>query len=185
MVACYYEYMQAVKQLSHPQKPEVLYHASTHKDITLFEPRDESVRAPGEGKLVFATPDQRVATMFLVPSEVGPSEIGMYGNRAISIINSTVEKFKAKDEGGAVYVLPSATFTTNPKLGMGKIEWTSKVAVKPLSKKLYTSALQAMQESGVEIYFVDDVTFRAIQASEDQGWSIISSLRPYSGGSAK
>jgi len=180
-VTCYYRYMLGSKKHPNPKKPEMLYHASTNKDIKLFEPRDVSVRTPDEGKLVFATPDQRVAAMFLVPSEIGPSEIGVHGDRAIIVINGTVEKFKAKDKGGAIYVLPSDTFSTDPKLGMGEMEWTSKLPVKPLSKNIYASALRALQEFGAEVYLVDSATFRAIQESEDQGWDIINSLRPYSG----
>lgn len=164
--------------------PKVLYHASTNTNIKVFEPRDESVRTPGEGKLVFATPDPRVAAMFLVPEEVGPSEIGVYDGRAIIIINATDYAFKSKDKGGAIYTLPSTTFTADPKLGMGTMEWTSKVAVKPTSKKVYSSALQALEEFSVEIYLVGNTTFHDIQSSKDYGWTIINSLHPYSSSTA-
>jgi hypothetical protein len=89
----------------------VLYHASSNTNIKIFEPRNKSVRIPGEGELVFATPDPRVAAMFLVPSEVGPSEIGVYNGRAVIIINATANDLEAKDQGGAIYTLPSTTFT--------------------------------------------------------------------------
>jgi len=161
-------------------KPKVLYHASPNTNIKAFEPRDKSTRTPGEGKLVFATPDPRVAAMFLVPSEVGPSEIGVYDDRAVIIINATPHDLEAKDQGGAIYTLPSTTFTVDPKLGMGVMEWTSKVAVEPIDKKVYPSAIQALAQFGVEIYLVDDAMFRNIQSSEDYGWSMLESLHPYS-----
>jgi hypothetical protein len=37
------------------KKPQYLYHASSNKDIKIFEPRAESARHPKEGPKVFAT----------------------------------------------------------------------------------------------------------------------------------
>src|SRR5215471_9784345 len=139
-------------------EPSALYHASTNTNIAEFVPRSDSVRDPDEGPRVFATPDKRVAAMFMVPIESSKVEISKFGDEAIIVINGTVEEFKAQDKGGAIYTLPSDTLTTDPHKGMKETEWVSAVPVKPIAKEIYPSALQAMLDFGVRVIFVDEAS---------------------------
>ena len=55
-------------------------------------------------------------------------------------------------------------------------EWYSKEKVKPLRQIEYASALDAMIENGVQVYFVEPETFKKIREAEDHGFSIIKNL---------
>lgn len=83
-----------------------------------------------------------------------------------------------RDEGGAIYKLPSATFYLDPKYTHSNNEWTSKVSVKPVSKEIFESGYDAMTKFGIKIYFVDQETLTKIKLAPDHGLSIISSLKP-------
>ena len=56
------------------------------------------------------------------------------------------------------------------------MEVTSKSAVKPIAKQVYKSALAAMLEHGVQVYFVDKPTYKAINSSQDDCLSILQTL---------
>ncbi len=159
--------------------PLVLYHASNDPNFSQLEPREESSRFSNEGPLVFATPDKAVAAMFLAPKDGGSVEISKFNDQSVIIINNKIENFKKKDRGGAIYTLPSETFTTDSTTGMKETEWVSKVPVKILSKEMYKTSLEAMKQLGVRVYFVNDKTFKSIQSSDDHGWEILSKLKPY------
>lgn len=135
-------------------KPGFLYHASALTDIVEFEPQNKSPRFPGEENLVFATPHPEVASMFLRPKSI-PTEICVYGQQYVVFINATQEEYLSQDKGGAIYTLPGATFDTSDT-GMGHIEWTSKVSVRPISKMIFKNSLEAMDRYGVDRYFVND-----------------------------
>lgn len=104
-------------------KPAVLYHASPNKNLDVLEPRAESVRHKDEGSVVFATTDnQDGITKFLVKNGGIMSRInGVH----IHVIKNGEEYIK-NDKGGAVYEVPSDTFTLETKFGGGRNEWTSK-----------------------------------------------------------
>lgn len=156
-----------------------LYHASANPDITEFEPREESSRYPGEGPLVFATPDKRVAAMFLAPKDGGLAEISKFDEDAVLVIQNSADNFIAHDKGGAIYVLPSDTFTTDNSIGMQETEWVSKEAVKPISKEIYTTSIDAMRSMGVKLYFVDARIMNMVRNSSDHGMALLRSLPPY------
>ena len=67
------------------------------------------------------------------------------------------EKFLANDHGGTIYVLPDANFTCDPN--EWQKEWTTKESVKPTHKIHFDSALRAMIDNGVKVYFTDKETF--------------------------
>jgi hypothetical protein len=163
-------------------KPKVLYHSSWNTEIKQFEPRNEKVRDPLEGPVIFATPDKAYASCFLVPSDDSWVKIGRYSTNGIpgswKVVVSDEDRFKQLDKGGAIYHLPSKPFKFHPERNMAEIEWTSTQAVEPTDKEEYGSGLQAMQRQGVDVYFVDEATFEAIKQSDDQGKSIIDSLTP-------
>lgn len=160
-------------------KPDTLYHASTNREIQLLEPREDGARFPGEGPLVFATPYKHVAAMFLPPKNGGSVEISIFDEKPVIVICSNPNSFCRLDGGGAIYELPTDTFTSDASIGMRETEWTSLLPVKPLSKTVYETSLDAMNETGVAVYFVDTKTFANIQNSGNHGFAIISSLIPF------
>ena len=164
------------------EKPEVLYHASSSKDIEEFEPREESVRDPNEGPVVFATPDMAYASCFIVPSNDNWSQKSIFrtqsGETTHVVIISDKERFQELDKGGAIYSLPSDKFETDLEKNMKDREWVSKEPIKPSGKIEYKTGLQAMLENGVQVYFVDRDTFEKIQKSDDHGFEIIKTLKP-------
>lgn len=157
------------------EKPPFLYHGSPHKDIEEFEPRIS--RGTGEefGPMVYATPDLATASTFLAEVKK-PWTAGRFGDISFTIISVPREEFIRNDKGGHIYILPSDSFESDPKKGLGEYEWASKTSVKPTKKIEYPSALDAMLENGVQVYFVDDVTYKQIEESKDHGFSILKNL---------
>lgn len=157
------------------EKPAVLYHASSNKNIDVFEPRKEKVRDPKEGPRIFATPDKRLATIFLVPTDDRWATSGLFGTTPYLVV-SDEKRFREMDMGGAIYSLPSDSFVSDPDKGLRELEWTSASSVRPIGKEEYDSALEVMLRSGVQVYFVDRQTFELIQKSEDHGYSTLKGL---------
>lgn len=157
------------------EKPEKLYHASSNRSIEQFVPRADKVRDPAEGPRVFATPDKRMSTVFLVGTDDSWANSGAF-NGVPYLVISDKERFTKLDQGGAIYHLPSASFENDPEKGLGELEWTSKEAVTPTGKEEHESALDAMVNHGVQVYFVDADTFAAIDGAADHGLSILRSL---------
>ena len=103
-------------------KPQHLYHASPIKNIKEFEPRNEVPRYDGEANLVFATPKEALAAMFLAPRDFS-IEIAMYDSKYVIFIEADEEAYDQKDTGGAIYELPTESFETDAQHGMGAVEW--------------------------------------------------------------
>jgi hypothetical protein len=166
------------------KKPAVLYHASQDKDVKEFEPRAETFRDEKEGPVVFATPDKRFASMFLVPKTTDSwCQKSVFtdpenGKSIHVMIISDKEKFEKLDKGGAIYSLPSDTFQTDLTKSTKSREWTSREVVEPTDKTEYKSGLQAMIENGVMVYFIDQQTFEKLKKSDDFGLSILQTLKP-------
>ncbi|HRV76345.1 MAG: hypothetical protein H6799_01205 [Candidatus Nomurabacteria bacterium] len=163
------------------EKPNVLYHASSNKDIEVFEPRANGVRDMSEGPVVFATPDKAFASIFLVKTNGKWAKISRWTSNGVTtpwhLIVKGKRKFKRRDHGGAIYHLPSESFTFDPDKGVGGSEWTSRSEIRPSGKDLYDSGFRAMIDYGVEVYFVGRLTFRKIKRSEDHGYEIVSKLK--------
>lgn len=157
------------------QKPEVLYHGSPDENIEIFEPHVSYGSGEQFGKLVYATHDLATATIFLAQHKKVMSS-GHFGGISYVLITDSREEFIKMDQGGCIYILPSETFTTEKGRGMGEFEWASPVPVKPIKKVKYPSALKAMLENEVQIYFIDDITYEAIKSSKDHGYSILLEL---------
>lgn len=157
------------------EKPPVLFHASRNRNVTVFEPRAERVRDKKEGARVFATPDKRLATVFLVDTDDSWANSGV-SNGVPYIVISDEKRFKDADTGGAIYSLPPASFETDVTKGLRENEWTSAEAVIPIGKEEYSSAFEAMLDSGVQVYFVDATTYEAFESAEDHGISLLRSL---------
>lgn len=159
------------------EKPKFLYHASSNKEIEIFEPRNESVRDKNEGPVVFATPDKAFASMFIVPVNDSWAKLSKFNGENYIII-SDEKRFKNLDHGGAIYSLPCKTFKTDPQKSKNGREWTSKERVRADDKIIFNSGLEAMKENNVKVYFVDEPTFKKIKQAEDHGLTILRTLKP-------
>lgn len=156
------------------EKPAVLYIAAQTPGIQELTPMKGNFRDENEGAVIFSTPDKALASTFLVEGHGDHwMQIGFYENIPVVVINADKEAFIQRDKGGTMYAVSSATFNYDPHKGMGEKEWTSHEPVKPLSETRYPSALDAMIENGVQVYFVDKKTFDAINNSNNQGYDIL------------
>lgn len=171
------KFMENIERLSNKEKkekPKILYHSSRVSGIKEFVPNRGNYRDEDEGAVIFSTPNKALASAFLVESHGDYwMQIGFYGDIPVVIINADREEFIKKDKGGVIYAFPSDTFNYDPDKGMGDKEWTSRESVKPLSEVRYLSALDAMIENGVQVYFVDKKTFDDINNSDNQGYNIL------------
>lgn len=166
------------KFIPKPEKPAVLFHASSNPTIDVFEPRSKKTRDVNEGPRVFGTPSRALASVFLVDSDDSWVQSGTLDDD-IYIIISDEERFRASDTGGVIYSLPNDTFENDPEKGLGELEWTSKDPVTPTGKEYVPSALADMIKQGVKVYFVDTETYQRIRGSSDDGESIMENLVPY------
>lgn len=159
------------------EKPPVLYHASSNRNISEFETRGERTRDSLEAPSVFATPNKALASCFLVPSDDSWVHIGTKDDIPFIVI-SDKDRFLELDKGGAIYTVPTTSFQTDPLKGMGEQEWTSIDPVSPLSQEEVTSALETMLELGVQIYFVNKDEFDAYEAAPDGGEALMQTFTP-------
>lgn len=168
--------------MTEQEKPTILYHSSLVRDIQEFEPRAETTRDVTEGPVVFATPDKGYASMFMVPTDDSWTAKGRFTTdgkvEPWHIVISDRERFNELDIGGMIYILNPSSFISDPDRNMHSIEWTSKNAVIPIGGEEYASALEAMYENGVNVFFTDLETFNRISMSDDHGRAIIHSLGP-------
>lgn len=153
-------------------RPAKLFHASPSTDVVEFQPRNEYPRYTGEQKLVFATPHEELAAMFLSPRDI-KTEIGVYDNRYVIFINSNEKDYVKYDKGGAIYSLPIDSFETDTIHGMGNTEWYSKVPVKPINKTIYATSLEAMDIFHVDRFFVSDDIFEKIKANPADALTLV------------
>ena len=156
------------------EKPPFLYHGSPHR-IEELQPRTKPHREKEEGNLVFATSEVADASMFLYKAALTGHFLIEGKNVAFAVIVGSKEEFLKKDRGGHIHVLPNDTFQPSPHKGMSD-EWVSKESVKPVKILEYDSALDAMLENGVQVYFVDNLTLQKIRDASDHGYSIFQSL---------
>ncbi len=162
-------------------KIKKLYHASSNKEIEILEPKAESIRDPNEGPVVFASDSKEYATCFLVSTTNEWSRISRYSSSKHPPIYvmciSDEKRFRKLDKGGAIYHLSPIGFYLDES--KGSIEWTSKKSVKPIKKELYDSALDAMIENGVIVYFCDELTLSDLKkdpSDVERGMRILKSL---------
>lgn len=160
------------------ERPPVLYHASADPNIKEFTPRRGRSRDPNEGPVIFAAKDKSLASMFLVADHNDSwTTISYFDNVPVMVIRANQAEFTKKDRGGTIYSLASDTFDYHPNRGMKEREWTSSVPVKPHNQEFHPSALESMIENGVQVYFVDDATFKRIDTAQDHGHTILLSLQ--------
>ena len=144
-----------------------------------MQPRRALSRDVYIGDYVFATPDKRVAAMYLAPKSGGTILINTFDGEPYAIINNNVETFKKVDKGGSIYTVPAESFKPTIQEGLEETERISKVPVRPIGSQDYPTSLEAMSGMGVHVYFVDNQTFDRIMSAKDHGLSIIRTLHPY------
>lgn len=166
-------------------KPKYLYHGSPYKDLEVISPRNKKVRDPLEGKVVFATEGKMFASTFIVPADdswsiktaFSSGTEGPHGELVTEqyAIYDDRDRFMKLDAGGAIYTLPSETFYLHSEYDAR--EWTSREPVRPVSKEVFDSGLNAMLKYGVNVCFVDKDTIRRIRDADDHGYGIIMKLK--------
>lgn len=161
------------------EKPPIIYHGSSTPDLEELRPKAERIRDDKEGPVIFGTADKEFASMFLGPRpDDSWSSKGSLGE-AYYILIGDEERYRREDKGGVIYELPGEVFEHDSTRGM-KTEWVAKKSIAPLKKQQYSSALDAMIESGVQVYFVDEKTLQkfreAIRQAPDHGLSILEDL---------
>lgn len=162
------------KQSSDKEKPSFLYHGSPHRIEELI-PKTKPHREKEEGELVYATSEFTDAIMFLQKTNLTGHCIINNEKVAYAIIVGDREEFIKKDNGGHVHVLSSDKFKPSPHKGMLN-EWVSAESVKPLEIKEYDSALNAMLEAGVQVYFLDEAKYSEIRKTGSHGYALLKNL---------
>ena len=153
-------------------KPLYLYHASSHCDLKIIEPRKNT--APEgfkKGPVVFATDSFPFSTQFLVQHDDSWANGGAFGNIYFFVISNR-KRFKKADRGGCVYLVLSDTF-----INYNKREWFTRKSVKASGKVYFSSGLDAMIITKVQVYFVKPKVYEEIENAKDHGVSILNSLK--------
>ena len=144
---------------------EYLYHASKNKNIDVLKPRQESVRDPNEGSVVFASQDKPYTSCFLTPTDSSWVKISKYTNKShppiYLMVISDEKRFKELDKGGAIYYLSPNGFYLDKSKSL--IEWTSKNDVTPIKKDVFDNSLDAMISNDVIVYFCSKEILQKIQ----------------------
>ena len=142
----------------------MLYHASPLKHLALLEPKPTLSNNKNIGDYLFATPNKIMAMMYLVPLGV-PTLMNPDAEKPNIVIYSNKDEFKKVDKGGAIYELEGKGFTETPQKDLSQYEKVSKRLVKPISKTVYDSSLQAMSSTGIKIMFVTEKKFKELSGN--------------------
>lgn len=156
---------------------KVLYHASPVKDLRKIEPKRTLSRDIYIGDYVFATSDIKLAAMYLA-TKGNAILMNVEAETPVIVICNNPEDYLAHDSGGAIYIVPATTFKKTPQEGLEKSERVSKVAVTPVDKRVYKHSIDAMKETGIVIYFVNQKTFNSLVQAKDED-KILASLQPF------
>lgn len=150
------------------EKPSFLYHASPNKELEMIQPSQIRHRDKNEGPLVFTSTDKRFLSCFLTRTDDKWAQIGIYNVNGYKIYTHCIadkERFMELDNGGAIYKVSSKNFTLN--ITQGLEEWTSKNAVRVISKEIYERSLEAMIENNVRVYFCNTEQLEEIRNNID------------------
>jgi hypothetical protein len=75
------------------------------------------------------------------------------GDFEVIMIISDRKRFEAEDKGGAIYFVSKDNFSYIKDKSLGLYEWTSNKPAKPILQINFPSALKAMEQLGVKVYF--------------------------------
>lgn len=161
------------------ERPDILYHGSTRLIEGVIEPvlLRKTVDHIHEEPAVFATARMDIAALFMLPKEVLAS-IGFEQDTAYVCIWGTEKDYRAKDQPGYLYELPSVGFE---QVGKG-YEWQNFKVVLPSRVRTFDSALDGMMGLGVKVYFInDEEIFDRIVALKGNRWDILKDLEVFKG----
>lgn len=166
-------------------KPQVFFHGSPNRNISILEPRAIKTAKKQEGPIVYATSDMGAASSFFVNWDDSWCNLGGFDFGPFCFVCKDKARFLKGDNGGALYVVladtfsylvPSSFFWENlPDVAPVWI-WISKEPIKPLTKLEFDSALNTMLQFGVQVFFVDEATFASIQNAKDDGRALLMEL---------
>lgn len=156
---------------------QVLYHASPLKNLKIIQPKKTLSRDIYIGDYVFATSNIRLAAMYLATKGIAIL-LNVKSPKPTIVIRSNPREYISNDKGGAIYAVSDRTFKKSPQEGLEDSEMVSGVSVKPISRQVYSSSLDAMKEKGIVIYFVDEKVFNDIVEAKDES-KILKKLNPY------
>ena len=151
--------------------PNTLFHGSPYTDIEMIKPKSLANRCKGQ-PIVFASHHIGLASLFMLKHH-GKFACGRLPNGDIFYMTDDKRRCITEDHGGAIYVVSATTFFCEAHVSLGVDEWISYAAVKPLSKFTLSSALEAILEFGVKVYFVDKHTYAEYWrlGSGERGWN--------------
>src|SRR6266481_438348 len=156
------------------QKPEKLYHGSSRKISDALKPvlRGSTADHVHSTPAVFATARKDIAAVFMFPLTTLAS-VGFEQDIAYICIWGSMEEFKPKDQGGFMYILPSANFE---KVGK-EYEWQAFHEVMPVEVQEFKSVVDGMMECGAQVYFInDEALFDRIVSEKDRRAPILRQL---------
>ena len=93
------------KNLEEKEKPPFLYHGSPH-EIEELEPKTKPHREKEDGKLIHASQDMAIASMFMAKDVIRTGV--MFDGTPYAIIFSDREEFIKNDNGGHIYKVRSS-----------------------------------------------------------------------------
>ena len=137
--------------------PTTLLHGSPDTGIDILRPKPLDNRCNGR-PILFATQHFGLAAVFMQKHQ-GRFACGRLPNDEIFYLTNDKKGCIMEDHGGAIYVVPSSTFFCEAHISLGVDEWISYAAVRPLATFVFASALDAMLDFGVKVYFVDNATY--------------------------
>jgi hypothetical protein len=147
-------------------QPTVVFHGSPVKTLTdgILKPRAVVGRPRHPDSVIFASPDIAFASMFIL--QAGDDWMTC-GSRCTDLAQPPIyyfmcsdkERFMREDHGGAIYMLPSQPFKRYMADFIVSSEVIAHEAVKPLTSIPVESALETMLQLGVQVFFVDQVTY--------------------------
>jgi hypothetical protein len=153
------------------EKPKFLYHGSPDRGLIELKPQSRTQRAE---KLLYATPDMAIASTFLIKGvHYG---CGKFGDVPYAWILADRDDFIRQDKGGHIYVSSGDSFVMNPDSGLANDEYISVQPVQPSKTIKYQSAVDAMMENGVQVYFINQPTYNRLQSAKDHGYTIFATL---------
>jgi hypothetical protein len=139
----------------------ILFHASTNKDMDKIKPTRTLSKDRYIGNYIFATSDRILATMYLV-TRGNATLMNSKAEPPYVVICADEAEYLKNDKGGAIYELPSETFTVTPQKELSEYELVSRQSVNPLTKITYEKSLDAMLGAGITVRFVDQQTFDSL-----------------------
>ena len=159
--------------------PNALFHGSTFTNIDIIKPKSVGSRCKGK-PIVFATHQIALASLFMLNHE-GKFACGRLPNDEIFYLTDDKRRCIMEDHEGAIYVVPASSFFCEAYISLGVDEWISYAAIKPLSRFVFPSALDAILDFGVKVYFVDGHTYARywrLGSSEAEWMAYFKHLKP-------